>query len=118
MSIPNCIKCSGFIPLNSNLNGSTTILNKNYLNVNAAVKAGVKYLRCSTVPNAAMNAGTSYSVGTLPENMRPTYKISQEILCGGGNIIRLDITTDGAFTVVPSQAIPITTGININFAFI
>lgn len=107
-----------FYSLNADLAGNALYLNKNYLNVNAVVKSGVKYLRCSTVPNAKMTANTEYPVGTLPEEFAPTYAISQEVRVGTNKYIRLNIQTTGDFKIVPLQDIAVDAGINLNFTYV
>lgn len=104
--------------LNRNMSGSATVLDKNYLNINCVTKSGVNYIQCSTPLNAAMSANIDYPVGALPAESRPTYAIYQELRCGAGNYIRINIKTTGEITVTPLQSISATTGININFTYI
>jgi hypothetical protein len=102
--------------LNSN---SVELLNKNWLNMQCILSGnGIKYIRCSTTPNAAMTANTEYNVGTLPESFRPMYLISHIMLFNGNSYGILKITTGGAVTFTPSVNVSTSTGININFAYI
>ncbi len=104
--------------LNSKMTKDAVTLNKNWLNMNVVEVSGVKFMRCSTYPNANMMSGTEYNIGTLPEKFRPTYKIDHATFLSGDTRGRLRITTDGAVTLVPYGDISTTQGINIHYAYI
>lgn len=110
------------INLNSLVNGKNAqTLDANWLNMNCVVTSnGVKFIRCSTYPNANMTGGTEYHVGTLQTDYRPTYAVSHYVKWGGGSTAfgLLKITQEGVVTFTPDINISTSTGININFAFI
>lgn len=104
--------------LNSKMSKESVTLNKNWLNMNVVEVSGVKFMRCSTYPNANMTSGTEYNIGTLPEKFRPAYKIDYAAIITGDIRGRLRITVDGAVTLVPYGDIATTQGINIHYAYI
>ena len=100
---------------------SAQVLDANWLNMNCVKTGnGVKFIRCSTYPNANMTGGTEYNVGMLQTDYRPTYAVSHYVKWGGGSTAfgLLKITQEGAVTFTPDINISTSTGININFAFI
>ena len=120
-SIGNTTVTGALKALDTRLTVETASLNLNWLNMNCKRIGDIKYIRCSTPPNANMSANTEYNIGTLPVNFRPSFFVSYVCVFNPGslnNIGVLKMTQQGAITFTPNVAVTTAAAINIHFAYI
>ena len=91
-----------------------------YPATNVIVSGRCVQLRCSGLLVKDVPANAELTIGTLPEEYRPPYKIIKYVLGAGtaDRLFRIAIDVDGKVTYTATTAASANVGVNINETFV